>query len=230
MKRIIREFINSIPFIIVLTLVTLVCVNLCPGIIGSNEMMLASTVKAAEEPAPTKAAETIIEQGPKVAAETAAEKPAIVEAHPIEPTDTDDAGESQPEPSSPYAAILNQISADDRDILVRLTYHESRGKGGHAVIETVLNRMLDSRFPNTVQGVVYQKNQFEPAKGLYSWEIKEPEAFAKCKEEVAEVLSSDYQPILPSYYVYFNNFGAGDTEDYCWLGGNVFFGEYTLGF
>ena len=109
---------------------------------------------------------------------------------------------------------------------MRLTYHESRGEGGAAVVETVFNRMLDDEFPDSVYDVVYQKNQFEPAQGLYSWLIKEPEAYANCERIVSEVMDPYYEPVLPSYYLYFNNFGA-DSDDYCWLGGNVFYGYST---
>ena len=133
---------------------------------------------------------------------------------------------SEPAPTSPYVALLDRISADDVDILVRLTYHESRGEGGAAVVETVFNRMLDDEFPDSVYDVVYQKNQFEPAQGLYSWPIKEPEAYANCERIVSEVMDPYYEPVLPSYYLYFNNFGA-DSDDYCWLGGNVFYGYPT---
>ena len=129
----------------------------------------------------------------------------------------------EPDYHNRYAGIVPSISDSDRDILVRLVYHESRGIGGEAVMETVLNRMLDDEFPDTVEGVVYQKNQFEPAKGLYTYPIKEPDSYALCEEVVEKVLSADYEPILPSYYLYFNNFGA-DSNDYEWHGGNVFYG------
>lgn len=129
----------------------------------------------------------------------------------------------EPDYHNRYAGIIPSISDSDRDILVRLVYHESRGIGGEAVMETVLNRMLDDEFPDTVEGVVYQKNQFEPAKGLYTYPIKEPDSYALCEEVVEKVLSADYGPILPSYYLYFNNFGA-DSDDYEWHGGNVFYG------
>lgn len=122
-----------------------------------------------------------------------------------------------------YSDVVPTITDDERDMLVRLVYHESRGIGGEYVMEVVLNRMLDDEFPSDVSDVVYQRNQFSPASGLYSYPINEPDAFALCQEIVETVLSPDYQPELPSYYLYFNSIGP-NSEDYVWKGGNVFYG------
>ena len=144
--------------------------------------------------------------------------------------------ESEPEPqaiaaevatetirTNRYASIVDTISDDERDMLVRLVYHESRGIGGECVMEVVLNRMLDDEFPSTATDVVYQRNQFSPASGLYTWPINEPDAYALCQDVVDRVLSPDYEPELPSYYLYFNSIGP-NSDDYVWRGGNVFYG------
>ena len=141
---------------------------------------------------------------------------------PQEAEETAEATEA-PEPTSPYASLLADIDDYDRETLTRLIYHECRGDGGEAVAEVVLNRMLNPQFPDTLQGVVYETNQFEPAGILFSAEIYEPEAFDDCESIVETVLSPDYERQLPSYYLYFNSIGP-DSEDYCWLGGNVFYG------
>ncbi len=49
-------------------------------------------------------------------------------------------------------------------LLAKLIYAEARGesyKGKVAVAAVVLNRVRSSEFPNTVSGVIYQKNAFE---------------------------------------------------------------------
>ena len=54
------------------------------------------------------------------------------------------------------------ISSDHR-LLAKLVYAEARGesyKGKVAVAAVVLNRVQSSSFPNTVSGVIYQKNAF----------------------------------------------------------------------
>ncbi len=52
----------------------------------------------------------------------------------------------------------------DLDILARVIYGESRGEpyeGQVAVGAVILNRVADSRFPNTVAGVIYQPGAFD---------------------------------------------------------------------
>jgi len=54
------------------------------------------------------------------------------------------------------------VSADHR-LLSKLVYAEARGepyKGQVAVAAVVLNRVRSSSFPNTISGVIYQKNAF----------------------------------------------------------------------
>ena len=61
--------------------------------------------------------------------------------------------------SSSSASI---VSADHR-LLAKLVYAEARGepyKGQIAVAAVVLNRVRSSSFPNTISGVIYQRNAF----------------------------------------------------------------------
>jgi N-acetylmuramoyl-L-alanine amidase len=57
------------------------------------------------------------------------------------------------------------IGTGDYDLIAKMVYAESRGEpleGQVAVASVILNRVKDSRFPNTVAGVVYQPGAFEP--------------------------------------------------------------------
>jgi spore germination cell wall hydrolase CwlJ-like protein len=66
-----------------------------------------------------------------------------------------------------YSGI--KVSSSDRKLLAQLVKREAGGesfKGQKAVVEVVLNRVLDSRFPNTIRGVVFQKGQFSTASKL----------------------------------------------------------------
>lgn len=54
--------------------------------------------------------------------------------------------------------------ADDRDLLARVIAAESKGEpyeGQVAVGAVILNRIKDSRFPNTLAGVIYETHAFE---------------------------------------------------------------------
>ena len=55
------------------------------------------------------------------------------------------------------------VSSSSLNLISRFVYAESRGepyKGQVAVAAGILNRVKDSRFPNTVSGVVYQSGAF----------------------------------------------------------------------
>ena len=66
--------------------------------------------------------------------------------------------------SSTASASATASVSSDQYLLARLVYAEARGesyKGKVAVAAVVLNRVRSSSFPNTVSGVIYQKNAFE---------------------------------------------------------------------
>lgn len=55
------------------------------------------------------------------------------------------------------------ISEADASLIAVITMAEAEGEseeGKRLVIDTILNRMLDPHFPDTVYEVIYQKNQF----------------------------------------------------------------------
>lgn len=56
-------------------------------------------------------------------------------------------------------ASSNKYNSNDRYLLAKVIYAEARGEsytGQVAIAAVVLNRVEDSRFPNTVAGVIYQ--------------------------------------------------------------------------
>ncbi len=60
-------------------------------------------------------------------------------------------------------AASASITSSDHRLLARLVHAEARGepyKGKVAVAAVVLNRVKSSQFPNTISGVIYQKNAF----------------------------------------------------------------------
>ena len=66
--------------------------------------------------------------------------------------------------SASAAASSTATVSSDQYLLGRLIYAEARGesyKGKVAVGAVVLNRVASASFPNTISGVIYQKNAFE---------------------------------------------------------------------
>lgn len=63
-------------------------------------------------------------------------------------------------------AVIN-LTSEEILLLSKLVTSEARGEsyeGQVAVAAVVINRVKDSRFPNTLEGVIYQKNAFSVVK------------------------------------------------------------------
>jgi spore germination cell wall hydrolase CwlJ-like protein/cell division protein FtsB len=80
----------------------------------------------------------------------------------------------------------------DRKLLANIIYCEAGGEpyeGKVAVGAVVINRVLSNRFPDTVYGVIYQKNQFSPvASGRYALALEKDKATAACYQAADEAM------------------------------------------
>lgn len=67
--------------------------------------------------------------------------------------------------STEVEEIAEQDFQADLQLLACLVHAEAGNQdmtGKRLVVDTVLNRVADPRFPNTISGVIYEKNQFSP--------------------------------------------------------------------
>lgn len=82
---------------------------------------------------------------------------------------------------------------NDRYLLANLIYCEAGGEpyeGQVAVGSVVMNRVLSSKFPNTITGVIYQKNQFSPvASGRLALALELNKATDKCYRAADEAMA-----------------------------------------
>lgn len=82
---------------------------------------------------------------------------------------------------------------NDRYLLANLIYCEAGGEpyeGQVAVGAVVMNRVLSGQFPNTVAGVIYQKNQFSPVKsGRLALALTVNKATEKCYRAADEAMA-----------------------------------------
>ena len=65
--------------------------------------------------------------------------------------------------------LFGQFTEREIDLMAQLVWHEAGNQdmvGKMLVADTVLNRVEDSRFPNTVEEVIFQKGQYTTAKVL----------------------------------------------------------------
>lgn len=81
----------------------------------------------------------------------------------------------------------------DRELLANLIYCEAGGEpyvGQVAVGSVVINRMLSSRYPNTMVGVIYQNKQFSPVgNGRLALALSGNKATASCYRAADEAMS-----------------------------------------
>lgn len=170
-------------------------VTMC-AIVAAVVLLISALTKATERDT----------QQPDAAAEKTS---AVIATPPVIPTAQPPAvshverAEEQPEEISRYADL--DISEEDIELLAALAYHEARGEcfdGQVAVIEVVLNRCLSPEFPDTVEGVVFQKYgdvwQFSPAPYIWTAEPTQTQYDAV----YTAIESTDY--ILPVETVFFS--------------------------
>ena len=81
----------------------------------------------------------------------------------------------------------------DRRLLANLIYCEAGAEpyeGQVAVGAVVINRMLSSRYPNTMIGVIYQRKQFSPVdNGRLAFALANEKATARCYKAADEAMS-----------------------------------------
>ena len=85
-----------------------------------------------------------------------------------------------------------EFEEDDRYLLANLIYCEAGGEpyaGQLAVGAVVINRVLSSRYPNSVVGVIYQNRQFQPVTtGRFAMAIANDKATASCYQAADEAM------------------------------------------
>lgn len=123
--------------------------------------------------------------------------------------------ELEPEAASRYP----DITESERDMIAALVYLEARGEcieGQQAVAEVVLNRVLSEYFPDTIEKVIYQENQFTPAQYIA---ITVP---TQTQYDVVDAAMSG-NSILPLEVIYFSTsaqnsrvWGAIENHVFCY--------------
>ncbi len=92
-----------------------------------------------------------------------------------------------------YDAAVN--AASDLDLLAALIYCEAGGESYDAQLAVgacVVNRKEHANYPNTIKGVIYQKNQFTPAgSGKVARILLEGKATASCYKAAAAALAGE---------------------------------------
>lgn len=121
--------------------------------------------------------------------------------------------------SHDMGATDNKITPAKHKLLIKITYLEARGEsleGKTAVVRTILNRVESKDFPDSIEEVIYQPGQFQPAKYLQEAEVEE-EYLEGIEEAIIAALSSEGEEL------YFVNPLLANKNSYSWMANNLTF-------
>ena len=189
---------------------------------GTYGFILAEFVEYGAPPTPT----------PRHTAKpTATPKPTKTPSPTVEPTkQPENTGGSESNSgvsSNDYFSSGGGFSADELLLVAQVVQEESKGSGVEAraaVANVIYNRIASSRFPDSVSGVIFQKNQFTVARDEDKLRAVVP--VSKTIEAVNQIFIGG-DMILPDDVLYFRSSKKGTSWDkrvyYATYGGNSFF-------
>lgn len=189
---------------------------------GTYGFILAEFVEYGAPPTPT----------PKPTAKpTATPKPTKTPSPTAEPTkqpeNTDWSDSNSGVSSNDYFSSGGGFSADELLLIAQVVQLETKGSGVEAraaVANVIYNRIASSRFPNSVSGVIFQKNQFTVANNEDKLRAVVP--VSKTIEAVNQIFVNGDR-FMPEDVLYFRSSSKGTSWNnrvyYATFGGNSFF-------
>ena len=185
---------------------------------GTYGFILAEFVEYGAPPTPT----------PKPTAKpTATPKPTKTPSPTVEPTKQPESNANGGVNSSDYFSSGGGFSADELLLVAQVVQEESKGSGVEAraaVANVIYNRIASSRFPDSVSGVIFQKNQFTVARDEDKLRAVVP--VSKTIEAVNQIFVNGDR-FMPEDVLYFRSSKKGTSWDkrvyYATYGGNSFF-------
>ena len=158
---------------------------------------------------------------------TATPKPTKTPSHTVEPTKQPESNANGGVNSSDYFSSGGGFSADELLLVAQVVQEESKGSGVEAraaVANVIYNRIASSRFPDSVSGVIFQKNQFTVARDEDKLRAVVP--VSKTIEAVNQIFVNGDR-FMPEDVLYFRSSKKGTSWDkrvyYATYGGNSFF-------
>lgn len=128
----------------------------------------------------------------------------IIENYYIYNEDISQNEEEITETNNIYTEVIDNLSDYDKELICRILYREAGGEeedGQRAVVEVILNRLLSEKYPNTIEEVLSQENQFST--WIYRAGVSE-ENLANSALIIEKVYNEE-DSILTEEYVYFNS-------------------------
>lgn len=115
------------------------------------------------------------------------------------------------------------LSDEEIDLIALITMAEAEGEseeGKRLVIDTILNRVDHERFPDTVEGVIYQKAQFSCV-----WNGRVDRCYVS--EEICELVREELENRTNSDVIFFTAGQYGKYGTPLFVEGNHYFSSYA---
>ena len=158
-------------------------------------------------------------------------EPPVVETEPTEPPveETEPATEAtEPAPEATEPPVEEEtspaVNSEELEMLACVIYQEAGGDAicdecRYRVADVVLNRVADSRYPDTMYKVLTQRSQY----GRFHWTgivwpsraANEPHAVERAYNVAADVLSGNHSELYGNGYIYQAEFVQGRDNIYC---------------
>ena len=102
-----------------------------------------------------------------------------------------------------YTDLINNLTEEEKDLICRITYREAGNQnqeGQIAVVEVILNRVIDPAFPYNVEGVLSQSGQFSTWGGRGSVTEEQINGIYP----LFDIIKESETTVLNGNYVYFD--------------------------
>ena len=164
---------------------------------------------------------------------TATPKPDVTAEATPKPTPTANAsnGNSSWETPRDYFSDTSRFTAEELLLIAQVVQEEAKGtsvEARAAVANTIYNRYLSSKYPDTIEGIIFQKNQYTVADD--EDEIRSVKPVKKTIEAVTQIFVEG-DTFLPEDVLFFRSASRGTSwgdkrEYYATYGNNAFFRSF----
>lgn len=127
-----------------------------------------------------------------------------------------------PEPVVKKPVYDPDLTDKEIDLIALVTMAEAEDEpveGKRLVIDTILNRVESRRFPNTVEGVIYQKNQFE-----CMWNGRVNKCYVR--DDIRQLVIEELQYRVSDEVLFFQMYEYNDFSTPLFRVGNHYFSKY----
>lgn len=120
-----------------------------------------------------------------------------------------------------YTDLINNLTEEEKDLICRITYREAGNQsqeGQIAVVEVILNRVIDPAFPYNVEGVLSQSGQFSTWGGRGSVTEEQINGIYP----LFDIIKESETTVLNGNYVYFDGVQHSYGKNYIKIQGHWF--------